>query len=86
MDYYDGVRHPNSIPIKIDENTFVFGIQRNEDFAMVAVGLTGHKIQERWHLGDIVPVTKENWDRVSDSYGTRYVVEDVSFDCGKAIS
>ena len=83
---YDGSRHPDNPAVKIDENTYVFGIHRNGYFVMVAVDLTGSKIQDRWVAGDAGAVTIQIWNSGSSGgSGGGYLAEDVSFDCGRII-
>ena len=81
---YDETRYPNNPAVKIDENTYVFGIQHYGNVEMVAVDLTGINIQTRWLESTSDVVTEEIWEK--GAIGGYYTAEDVSFDCGKAIS
>ena len=80
-------RFPNTVAVKIDDNTYIFGRNTMGLLKMVAVDSRGYTIMTR-HLGpqssapDVV--TKENWEKGTG--GGRYNVENIQMDCiGKAI-
>ena len=76
----EGNRYLNNIPVKIDENTYVFGHTHKGWVKMVGVDSTGEKIQARYEKAVDYLVTKQKWER-STVTSLNYNVEDVSMDC-----
>ena len=86
-----GNKFPNTVGVKIDDNTFVFGQNTEGHLKMVAVDPTGAMLATR-HGPHIDPenigrnaVTKERWE--GGNYGGGYKTEVVKMACvGIAIS
>ena len=55
-----GNQSPNKTPLKIDDNTFVFG-HASDWYKMVAVDAQGTKIENRY-MNKNLDLTKENWE------------------------
>jgi hypothetical protein len=68
-----GNQSPNKTPLKIDDNTFVFG-HASDWYKMVAVDAQGHKIENRY-MDKNLALTKANWENAhrGGSYSASYV-------------
>ena len=74
-----GNRSPNKTPLKIDDNTFVFG-HASDWYKMVAVDAQGNKIENRY-MSKALALTKANWENANR--GGSYSASDVKM-CDKA--
>ena len=81
----EGNKFPNTVGVKTDYNTYVFGQNTEGYLKMVAVNSTGAMITTRHGPGialdQIGPnaVTKERWE--SGANGGEYSAEDVNMAC-----
>ena len=68
-----GNQSPNRTPLKIDDNTFVFG-HASDWYKMVAVDAKGIKIENRY-MNKNLALTKANWENANR--GGSYSVSNV---------
>ena len=81
----EGNKFPNTVGVKIDDNTYVFGQNTEGHLKMVAVDSTGAMLTRRYgpyiapeNIGHNA-VTKERWE--SGTNGGEYSAEDVNMAC-----
>lgn len=80
-----GLKFPNTVGVKIDDNTYVFGKRTEGHLKMVAVDSTGAILTRRWtshtQRSPVSPwgVTKKRWD--GGTNGGVYSVEDLNMAC-----
>ena len=81
----EGNKFPNTVGVKVDDNTYVFGQNTEGHLKMVAVDSTGAMLTTR-HGPQIAPenigpnaVTKERWERGNNGGG--YSTEDLNMAC-----
>ena len=74
----DGVHTDNVIRIVVDDNTFVFGVQKFDFWKMVAVEKNGNHINNRYMSRDN-EFSVENWQQANSYDSTEYYLTNILF-------